>query len=80
MMLCRNMFWRCDCELLCHLLLLVLGNSTCMQNDVSEVNVLNLWLIYGFGKKLSCSLLFVSSSKASDSRSCNDEILEEKEQ
>lgn len=79
MMLCRNMFWRCDCELLCHLLLLVLGNSTCMQNDVSEVNVLNLWLIYGLGK-MSCSLLFVSSSKASDSRSCNDEILEEKEQ
>lgn len=79
MMLCRNMFWRCDCELLCHLLLLVLGNSTCRQNDVSEVNVLNLWLIYGLGK-MSCSLLFVSSSKASDSRSCNDEILEEKEQ
>lgn len=79
MMLCRNMFWRCDCELLCHLLLLVLGNSTCMQNDVSEVNVLNLWLIYGLGK-MSCSLLFVSSSKASDSRSCNDDILEEKEQ
>lgn len=79
MMLCRNMFWRCDCELLCHLLLLVLGNSTCRQNDVSEVNVLNLWLIYGLGK-MSCSLLFVSSSKASGSRSCNDEILEEKEQ
>lgn len=49
-MLCGDVFWRCDWELFCHLLLLVLGNISCMKDDVSEVNVLHLWLTCGLGK------------------------------